>query len=246
MHNKDKNKIKKTAGEKPSGISVNQNLHPKEGVEEEKAEEKKTPVFKSFDKDTFDAVKAEQSHPKKGTEEKPSETGKQNQREDTAEEIPGEDEETKELPDQEIIKLKEHLQRERAEFQNYKKRMASEMIRTRQWSINNFVSDFLAVFDSLENVINQKDGDLESFISGVKLIQKDYLSALDKNNIQILDPVDQKFDPEVMEAVHLEEDADVQEETVSQVFQKGFYAKYKDKVYVIRPARVVVKKPAKK
>ena len=138
--------------------------------------------------------------------------------------------------------LMEHLQRERAEFQNYKKRMASDAANLRQWAINGFVSDFIQVYDNLDLVLAQKKGNLEDFIGGVELIKKEFIGTLVKHNIKEFDPNGQKFDPNVMEAISLEE-GDVQEEVVSLVFQKGFIAGEGESLRVIRPARVKVARP---
>lgn len=172
--------------------------------------------------------------------------GKTNEEATTTELNEEEDVEEKDpltLLSEEVQQYKDMLQRERAEFQNYRRRITAEMAKTRQWSVANFATDFMGVLDNLDLVLGQKEGDLESFKEGVVLIRKEFISRLEQNKIEELNPEGEVYDPVSMEAMQMEDSSEVEEETVAVVFQKGFIMKSGDTVKVIRPARVKVLKP---
>lgn len=145
----------------------------------------------------------------------------------------------------EIAELKDRLLRERAEFQNFKKRTAGEVAKTRQWTINQFAADLLPTLDNLDMVLSadKESGQLEDFVKGVELIRKELTGALGKNNIKEINPDGEEFDPATMEALQMEESAEVEKETVVQVFQKGYVVKMEEGNHVVRAARVKVARP---
>ena len=146
----------------------------------------------------------------------------------------------------EIQKLKDAWTRERAEFMNYKKRVAQDQVRARMWAIGDFVGSLLPALDNLETVLKVKteNPEVKNFVTGVEMIRGELISALGKHNIRHLQPLEQPFDPQIMEAIAIEEREGLEAEQVLEVFQDGFFLEFDDgHKQVLRPARVKVGKP---
>lgn len=146
----------------------------------------------------------------------------------------------------ELEEAKQSLLRERAEFSNYRKRTQGEKDGIRSQATVQLLSDLLPVFDSFEQLASSHDssGDekLKPFIDGVALIQKQMWSVFSEKGVQEVHPLGEEFDPNKMEALSVQESEDVDKESVTQVFQKGYLLGDK----VIRPARVMLARPAAK
>jgi molecular chaperone GrpE len=131
------------------------------------------------------------------------------------------------------------LRRERAAFQNYKKRQENERAELRQAAIVSLLIQILPVLDDLERALNSvpEDQSGQPWIEGIVLIQRKLHTALDAIGVV---PVEadpgQPFDPFVHDAVTYEEDDNHQEGEIIAVVQKG----YKLNQRTIRPAMVRV------
>ncbi|MDH5656845.1 MAG: nucleotide exchange factor GrpE [Spirochaetia bacterium] len=145
----------------------------------------------------------------------------------------------------EVESMKDAWTRERAEFMNYKKRVAQEQARYRTEIISDFAKNLFPVVDNLERVMQVENPDetLKNFLSGVEMIQKDFMSVFEKERILPLNPVDEEFDPYKMEAIAIENREGIEKDTVMEVFQCGYiYDRDEGDVKVLRPARVKVAK----
>lgn len=154
----------------------------------------------------------------------------------------------------ELQKLKEQLadnnqalMRERADFVNFRKRSAQEKADMQVRIAGNFLNDMLPAMDAFDQLFTMREKAqkeekavvVEEFFKGIDLIYQQIWQVFAQMDFEEINPANQEFDPNFMEALALEERDDVQSETVVQVFQKGF----KTKSRVLRPARVVVAKP---
>jgi molecular chaperone GrpE len=95
--------------------------------------------------------------------------------------------------------------------------------------------------DDLQRVsrFTSEDTTVDALIEGVDLVERNLLKALTEAGLEVLDPVGERFDPNSMEAMmRVPTEEDDQDETVHQVFQKGYM--FKDQL--VRPARVSVYK----
>lgn len=144
----------------------------------------------------------------------------------------------------EIASLKDALLREKAEFSNYRKRTASEKVQISKYAAGSLLEKLLPSLDSIEQLLSAKEaavnsGNLDQFFEGAVLIQKQILQTFQDEGLELLDPTGDEFDPNLMEAIGMQESPDVQVETVQKVYQKGYRIDQK----LIRPARVFVHKP---
>jgi molecular chaperone GrpE len=140
--------------------------------------------------------------------------------------------------DEELARHKEAMLRMQAEMDNLRKRLMRDLERSRKLALEKVTRDLLQVWDSLERGLGVDDEALtvESLKEGQQLTLKILEKVLQDHDIEIIDPKGQPFDPEFQEAVTVLPQADLPENTVLEVFQKGF--KLHDRL--IRPAMVVV------
>lgn len=134
----------------------------------------------------------------------------------------------------------EDLQRVRADFLNSKRRLEEQFSRDKERATDKILIELLSLADSFDTAM--KDKELwnsidEKWRVGVEAIHTKLSSILSSNNVETIDPLGQKFNPEEHNAVSntpVEKEKDI--DTVVGVLQKGF----KRNGTVIRPAMVVV------
>lgn len=146
---------------------------------------------------------------------------------------------------QKIASLEDSFLRERAEFQNYKRRTAAEYAKIKGEAVKNFIIKFLNPIDNLERVgtgVNVSD-EMKPFMDGVGMILREMNGILEKENVVKVSPVGQPFDPTTMEAIASDESEDVKEETVVEVYQAGYVFTENNESFALRPARVKVARP---
>ena len=142
----------------------------------------------------------------------------------------------------ELEKKEEELAAERdkylrlaAEYDNFRKRTTREKEALFGDATAATVSAFLAVYDNMERAIATPSTD-ENYKKGVELIFAELNSTLEKLKVEVIAPQGEAFDPNFHSAVMHEDNEAFGENTVSEVFQKGFKLGER----VIRPAIVKV------
>jgi molecular chaperone GrpE len=127
------------------------------------------------------------------------------------------------------------LQRLKAEFENYRKRVRREQDDLAARAAERLVKQLLPVLDDLERaLVAASEHEEAKLAEGVQLVHRALADALAKEGLVEVD-TDGDFDPHTQEAL-LAQPSDEKEGTVIQVLQKG----YKLGDHVLRPARVVV------
>ena len=122
-----------------------------------------------------------------------------------------------------------------AEYDNYRKRTTKEKENIYTDARVDTIKPFLEVYDNLIRGVAQcEEGD--SHKQGLEMIAKQFLCVLEKLGVQEIEAEGQPFDPEKHNAVMHVEDESVGENTIVEVFQKGFTLNEK----VIRFAMVKV------
>ena len=127
------------------------------------------------------------------------------------------------------------LLRERAEFDNFRKRTFRERQQAEARGKRQIVEHLLPVLDNFERAISHGEGG-----DGVELVFKELKSVLANEGLVEIVSDEAPFDPKVHEAVESVEDPEVDQPTVTQVYRRG----YSFGGDVIRPAMVVVARPA--
>lgn len=121
----------------------------------------------------------------------------------------------------------EHLKRNMAEFDNFKKRMNKEKDIMYSTTVSGLVSDLLPIMDNFEKAMQTKTTD-DSFKSGIEMIYIQTKEVLTKLGLEEIETIGKTFDPILHEAVMHIEDEDYGEKEIIEEFRKGY--KIGDKV----------------
>ena len=166
-------------------------------------------------------------------------------------EVDSTDEETTENEEErlqeEIRNLKEDKIRVLAEMENLRKRFEREKIDSIKYGSVNFARDILSPGDNLEralSAINQEEDhpqSIKNLIEGLKMVQKELANALEKNGISKINSTNEKFDPNLHQAMMEVERDDIEEGVVVQEIQTGYIMHDR----LLRPAMVGVSKKPK-
>jgi molecular chaperone GrpE len=129
-----------------------------------------------------------------------------------------------------------------ADFDNFRRRALKERTDLIQYGHENLVKDLLSTVDNLDRAIDHArrsdGGDLESFLQGVELLQRDLKGVLEQHGVNEIDAVGSEFDPALHEAMAQRPDDSVAPNTVMEVLQKGYQIRNR----LLRAVRVVVAK----
>lgn len=145
---------------------------------------------------------------------------------------------------QEADEAKDKLLRLQADWDNYRRRTATERLAERERATEKLVINILPVIDDIERAVdhanatvaNEPNEQLSQFVEGVSAVRDKLLDALAKEGVEAIDPAGEQFDPLLHQAFGRVEDKEAYEETVAQVYQKGYRMAGK----VIRTAMVTV------
>ena len=141
---------------------------------------------------------------------------------------------------QQAAEANDRFLRLQADWDNYRRRTAQERLDERQRATEKLVVDLLPVIDDLERAIehadNLTDPAAKQFVEGVSAVCNKLVSVLNKEGVEVVNPVGEAFNPLSHQAVSQVEDTEAYDETVAQVYQKGYRMGGKD----IRTAMVVV------
>ena len=149
--------------------------------------------------------------------------------------------------EQEIQTLKSQLEenldkalRAQAELDNLRKRTSRDIENAHKFALDRFLKELLPVLDSMELGLSATDSaeDIEGLKEGMGLTLKKFIDTLEKFGISVVEPMEEKFNPEQHEAVSLQEMEGVESGTVVTVLQKGYELNGR----LVRPAMVVVAK----
>ena len=124
-----------------------------------------------------------------------------------------------------------------AEFENYKKRTEKEKQNTLLYAKADVVEMLLPVIDSMENAIGIDTQD-QNLKQGIGLMFEQIKIFLEKNEVEEIGKVGEEFNPELHDAISIQEVENANSGEIISVFRKGY--KIKDKI--IRHAMVIVAK----
>ncbi|HMJ15342.1 MAG TPA: nucleotide exchange factor GrpE [Polyangiaceae bacterium] len=149
-----------------------------------------------------------------------------------------------EAAQQEIAKTRDQLLRTAADFDNYRKRARREAQDLERRAREDMLRDMLPVFDNLERAAQHAGSakDVQSLADGISMVMRQFVDTLGKLGVERLATVGQAFDPSVHEAIQQLETDEYPPGSVASEVQAG----YRMGDRLIRPAMVVVAKPATK
>lgn len=141
-------------------------------------------------------------------------------------------------------KVDEHwdqLLRVRAELENTRRRAERDVENAHKFGLEKFAQELLPVKDSLELGLNAVSGDDENVAKlreGTELTLKMLSDVMEKFGIKEVNPEGEPFNPELHQAMTMQESADHAPNTIIMVMQKGYLLNER----LVRPAMVVVSK----
>ena len=149
-------------------------------------------------------------------------------------------------PEDKIKELEDKLARAYAEIENQRRRFEKEKDDAFDYGGFSLARETLNVVDNLERSKFALESDeklknsetLKKTVEHLNVIQKDMISILKKNNIEEINSIDQKLDPNLHQAMMEVEDNNKEPGTVVQEIQKGFMMKDR----LLRPSLVAVSK----
>lgn len=131
------------------------------------------------------------------------------------------------------------LLRAKAEMENLRRRHSRDLENAHKHALDKFVAELLPIYDSMELGLNAASGEnasLDGVKEGLEMTMKMFLSSIAKFGLEQIDPEGQAFDPELHQAMAMQEVEGMEANQVITVAQKG----YQFNGRILRPAMVVV------
>ena len=140
--------------------------------------------------------------------------------------------------EEERATFKDLLQRTRADFENYQKRMQRDLAQERRYAHGPLAADLLSALDNLDRATAaaKQAGETGPLVQGVAMVQSQLLDVLRRHGVTRIEAQGQPFDPNLHQAVMQQPGNGVPSGTVLQVLEPGYMIHER----VLRPARVVV------
>ena len=142
---------------------------------------------------------------------------------------PGEEPSELELAYGEVADLKDKLLRSMAETENIKRRGEREKTDLRKYAVADFARDMLAVSDNLQRALSavsnehrQGNPEMAQLLEGVELTQRELQGHFDKHGIKEVNPLGEKMDPNLHQAVVQIDAPEAAQGTVVQAMQVGY------------------------
>ena len=148
--------------------------------------------------------------------------------------------------EEKLKEAEEKLLRSLAEIENQRRRFEKEIKDAFEFGSFNFAKENLATLDKLQRAREaikndeklKENKDLDKFIENITIIEKDLVSIFEKNRIKKINTKNQKFDPNLHQAMSEIEDENHETGAVLQEIQSGYMLGDR----LLRPALVAVAK----
>ena len=135
----------------------------------------------------------------------------------------------KDKKDEQIAELKDRVQRQMAEFDNFRKRTEREKAGMFEVGAKSVIEKVLPIVDNFERGLETTQEDSEDpFVVGMHKIYKQLLSTLEALDVKPIPAVGEEFNPDFHNAILHVEDDSVGENIIVEELQKGYM--YRDSV----------------
>lgn len=165
-------------------------------------------------------------------------------------ELPEDGQETIESLQAKLLETQEKSQenwekfvRSQAELDNIKKRAQRDLENAHKFGLEKFANELMAVRDSMElglTAAKSEGANIKTIVEGSEMTFNMFDQAIQKFDIQVVDPINEKFNPDLHQAMSMQPSADLEPNTVISVMQKGYTLSGR----LLRPALVVVSSAA--
>ncbi|MFN3579796.1 MAG: nucleotide exchange factor GrpE [Pseudomonas sp.] len=143
--------------------------------------------------------------------------------------------------EEQLAAAQDQALRAAADVQNARRRAEQEVEKAHKFALERFANELLPVVDSLERGMELSDAAdpaIKPMRDGMELTLKLFTETLERFQIQAVEPHGEPFNPELHQAMAMEESNSAEPNTVIRVFQKGYTISGR----LLRPAMVVVSK----
>jgi molecular chaperone GrpE len=145
-----------------------------------------------------------------------------------------------------VAELDDRWRRALAETENLRRRAERDVADARIYGIVNFAREVVGVADNMtramqaldDEIRGKVDAGVKALLDGVELTERELLNVLEKHGVKKIEPLGQKFDPNLHQAMFEVPDPSVPSGTVVQVVQSGYTIGER----LLRPAMVGVAK----
>lgn len=127
--------------------------------------------------------------------------------------------------EQQVVELTADLQRTRADFENYRKRSETDKAATYQHGQSAAILKLLPVIDNIERAVAYTPEELKDnkWAQGIAGLVKNLEKSLESLNLKRIDATPgSDFNPELHEAIQLDEDAEGDKEVIAEELQAGY------------------------
>ena len=144
--------------------------------------------------------------------------------------------------DAELIEQKGDFLREKADLENFRKRLVKDKADAVQFANERLLKELVQIDDNMNRAMNTPNTTLETLREGVEMIQKQFNTFLKNQKVEPIEAMGKIFDPSLHEVMTQMESEEHDEDTVLQEYSKGFTLNGR----ILRSAKVVTsKKPIK-
>ena len=196
---------------------------------------------KNETKKTEEEIDEEDQSKLQDKEESPSESKDESSQED-GKEKPSKDDESEdgeldklnkdlERKDEEIIELKSHIQRLQADFDNFRKQGEKQKQDLIRYANEGLIVKFLDIYEDMERALENSSNE-EELREGLELIYSKMKNALEKEGVEEIPAVGEKFDPFKHEALLTVDSPDHENNEIVDELMKGYFINYFKKIKI--------------
>lgn len=125
---------------------------------------------------------------------------------------------------EEVNQLKNDFMKAYADTENLRKRLQRDHEQSVKYRIQSFANSVLPALDNLERALAQETSD-DSFKTGVKMIYDQIMASLKAEGVEPIEALNKPFDPNIHQAIAMEDKEGVESGIVIEEFQKGYMLK---------------------
>jgi molecular chaperone GrpE len=134
---------------------------------------------------------------------------------------------------------RESVLRTQAEMENVRRRASQDVEKAHKFALEKFANELLTSVDNLERALqlaDQQDESSRNFIEGIELTYKSLTSTLEKFGVKAVGEEGEAFNPDLHQAMSMQESSEHSNNTIMAVMQKGYELNGR----LLRPAMVMV------
>ena len=140
--------------------------------------------------------------------------------------------------DVELVEQKSDFLREKADLENFRKRLVKEKADAVQFANERLLKELVEIDDNMNRALNTPNTSLEGLKEGVEMIQKQFATFLKNQKVEPVEAIGKPFDPSLHEVMTQLESEEHEENTVMQEYSTGYTLNGR----ILRSAKVVISK----